>query len=175
MKYTGSRDGERIGAAHYTYAYLDLVRRKPGLLAYPVDIFTLCSELGVDCFPAELLPDTAGAVVKKAGKTPKILINAADSLPRQRFTAAHELGHFVRHMHFDASADLEWAELRDNIATLGTDPVETFCNSFAAALLMPANDVRRELATGLDASALSIRFGVSLQAMSYRLKNLGSM
>ena len=97
-------------------------------------------------------------------------MNANDSPNRQRFTCAHELGHFVRRA---ANPDsYEWVDLRGPLAAAGQDPEEIYANSFAAALLMPEAEVRRLWKEGERELELAQYFDVSREAMQYRLMNL---
>lgn len=99
-----------------------------------------------------------------------ISINQNDSLTRQRFTLAHELGHYMlgHGERFDNSETLYRGGAKYTFA-------EIEANSFAAELLMPEPVVRYLLFDeNLQTIAqLSDVFLVSEQAMRYRLKNLG--
>jgi len=91
---------------------------------------------------------------------PVIVVNEVDTGERQRFTLSHELGHMV--MDVADKVDEEKASHR-----------------FASALLMPADTIRTEIgkkrqsiAPG-ELFALKELFGVSVQAITYRCKDLG--
>ena len=81
---------------------------------------------------------------------------------RERFSAAHELGHLVMH-------DLEHA---------GTKITESQAHRFAAAFLMPASDIHAEL-PAIPAwnrlVALKRRWGVSIGALLMRARTLDIM
>lgn len=142
----------------------------------PVDPFAIAQALGIKAFSAPLDKGVSGMLVKRAGEDAEIYVHAADSLNRQRFTCAHELGHYVRRV---AAEDTEWeyVEHRDLLTSQGTNPDEIYANQFAAALLMPREVVEARLAElgsrGLAAApSLAVEFGVSADAMQYRIKNL---
>jgi Zn-dependent peptidase ImmA (M78 family) len=109
-------------------------------------------------------------------------INSSQARVRQRFTIAHELGHFFLHedasFHVDRSAHFR---LRSDLSSQGIDVTEIEANNFAAELLMPRHmidaDMRKEANLDiLDDSFidnLARRYGVSAQAMTLRLTNLG--
>ena len=61
----------------------------------PVDIRGLCDELGVQVHSAFLDPDISGMLESKGNGRYKITVNASDRATRQRFTIAHELGHYI--------------------------------------------------------------------------------
>lgn len=100
-----------------------------------------------------------------------IFVNSALTFGRQRFTAAHELGHLI--FGDDQLFRPEYPRAKD--------PKETRANAFAAALLMPEQAVH-DLAAALQAeagenplalaAAVVETFGVSLESAGYRLLNL---
>jgi Zn-dependent peptidase ImmA (M78 family) len=98
---------------------------------------------------------------------PSIEYNVSEPPVRQRFTVAHELGHFALG-HEDAPRDA------GNFQSSG-DVRERQANKFAAELLMPASLVTHYYQNGVANSieALANIFGVSKDAMGYRLINLG--
>lgn len=98
---------------------------------------------------------------------PSIEYNVSEPPVRQRFTVAHELGHFALG-HQDAPRDA------GNFQSSG-DVRERQANRFAAELLMPTSLVSQYYQNGLANSvdALANIFGVSKDAMGYRLINLG--
>jgi Zn-dependent peptidase ImmA (M78 family) len=99
---------------------------------------------------------------------------------RQRFSAAHELGHHELHaqeigkaVHVDKGFRVL---LRDDVSSQGIDPLEIEANAFASELLMPGEFLMSALdAGGLDIEdeagieALARKFRVSGSAMRYRL------
>lgn len=133
----------------------------------PIDPINIAQSLGIGVYLANLDSGVGGLLVKKAGQDPAIYLNKTDSENRQRFTAAHELGHYVHRSGGDDEA-WEYIDRRDQLSSEGTDPEERYANSFAAQLLMPENEVR-SYAKRLSAPALAITFNVSLEAMKNRL------
>jgi Zn-dependent peptidase ImmA (M78 family) len=109
-------------------------------------------------------------------------VNASTSPRRQRFTIAHELGHLIIHdsraLTVDNSVRLYQ---RNDLSSMATDDDEMEANAFAAALLMPREQVVKEVgslyeqALGREelVTRLARRFNVSIEALSYRLINLG--
>ncbi|MFG2191331.1 helix-turn-helix domain-containing protein [Streptomyces sp. NPDC048639] len=89
---------------------------------------------------------------------------------RQRFTLAHELAHVL-------SGDAQELLAESGMAPgLAAEPDEIRANAFAAALLMPEEDMRAEVSgpPGEDAFArLVTRYRVSPSAMAARLRALG--
>ncbi len=138
----------------------------------PVDPIQIAQQLGIKVYTAGLDEGVAGMLRKRPGHDPEVFINGSDSLNRQRFTVAHELGHYVKHV---AAGQDEWehVDYRDALTSEGTDPEERFANKFAASLLMPKDEIQRlKREKGYGAAALALEFGVSGEAMSFRLVNL---
>lgn len=110
--------------------------------------------------------------------------NSSHASVRQRFTVAHEIGHYVLHVkeltHSRLFIDKYVVYRRDDDSSKGNDQEEVEANAFAAALLMPERLVRdliRRYDLDLDdedaVADLARRFNVSTSAMSNRLVNLG--
>jgi Zn-dependent peptidase ImmA (M78 family) len=137
----------------------------------PIDPVRIARSLGMKVVDAYLEPDVSGAIVKQPEQDPIILLNANDSPNRKRFTCAHEIGHYVKRS--GESESFEYIDRRDTMSTTGRDPEEVYANQFAAALLMPADEVRKLADEGLTDVQMALRFDVSLEAMRFRLQNLG--
>jgi hypothetical protein len=95
----------------------------------------------------------------------RILVNAAEPETRRRFTIAHELGHWICQCVGAKSPQPVYCRAEE----IGVDPaaksLEREANIFAANLVMPEAAVR--------AAAGENRFGVSDEALAWRLYNLG--
>lgn len=137
----------------------------------PVDPIQIARQLGIKVYTAGLGEGVAGMLRKRKGLDPEIFVNGNDSLNRQRFTIAHELGHYVKHV---AAGEENWehVDYRDALSSQGTSSDEVFANQFAASLLMPKGEVIRLRQQGYGPAALALEFGVSEEAMHFRLANL---
>lgn len=114
-------------------------------------------------------------------------VNADHHPRRQRFTIAHELGHYLLHeteaVHFDAERPGFTVHRRDKASSTGESDLEREANLFAAELLMPARFLEEDVARInrfdlLDDKAdvlekLADQYNVSVQALTFRLANLG--
>jgi Zn-dependent peptidase ImmA (M78 family) len=138
----------------------------------PIDPVVIARKLGIEVLNATLDANVFGALVKRSGDSPKILLNIADSPNRKRFSCAHEIGHYVKRRDSDPDT-YEYVDLRDVLSSTGLNPDEIYANSFGACLLMPESEVRRLWNEGLSPIQMTVRFDVSREAMDYRLKNLG--
>ena len=161
IKAQASQDAERI---------LDTIWRSEGG-SLPIDPFRIADRLGIDVVEADLASNVSAALVKEHGQDPQIVLNAADHPNRKRFSCAHELGHFSRRR---TDPDVyEYVDFRDIFASQGEGAEEVYANEFAASLLMPEREVRLLHRRGWTEMDMPVRFGVSRDAMHFRLKNLG--
>lgn len=118
-------------------------------LSPPVDVDSLA--LKYADFERSLFP-VAGVdallVPPPLRRRPLIIVNSSQSLVRQRFSVAHELGHLLipwhaGHMHIDAEDDPEIIDyLRQG--------AEAEANRFAAELLLPAEWISQQIMESRD-------------------------
>lgn len=99
-----------------------------------------------------------------------ICINENHNIKRQRFTLAHELGHYILHKEKNVEF-VDTAFFRSD----EMDSIEYHANEFAARLLMPETSVRELIDNEhiKNIGILAERFGVSSAAMKYRVLSLG--
>jgi Zn-dependent peptidase ImmA (M78 family) len=142
----------------------------PDAVPLPVDPAAIAHQLGVRVYVAQMESDIAGSLVKQPGADPIIYLNSQDARTRQRFTCAHELGHYVQRAN-KGELEFQFKDERAKLASLGTNADERFANAFAAALLMPEHLVRGH--RNLSPMEAALKFGVSTEAMAFRRKNLG--
>lgn len=148
----------------------------------PVPVETVVRRLGLKLESAMLGDDVSGVLVITEGQG-FIGYNVEQPPVRQRFTIAHECGHFVLHSTTsELFIDKRYMAIfrRDRTSSTGDNNQEVQANRFAAAMLMPAELIRKEVAsTDFDLgdeeaiTALAEKFQVSKQAMSLRLASLG--
>lgn len=135
----------------------------------PVDPMYIARALGILVVLDRLPPDESGRITITPGGS-RIHLNGSDHPNRQRFTCAHELGHYIDRR--SESPMQSFVDYRDTLAGLGQDPGEISANQFAAALLMPAHLVKRFNDGGESPEGMARRFGTSAQALRLRLRNL---
>jgi len=135
----------------------------------PVDPIQISRRMGVEVKEGSLPDSVSGALRKLPGAAPEILLERSDHKNRKRFTCAHELGHYVRRAGED---EFEYVDYRSPLASEGFAPEEVFANQFAANLLMPEDEVRKAAKGSSPLWRLAQSFGVSPEAMKFRLKNL---
>jgi Zn-dependent peptidase ImmA (M78 family) len=153
---------------------LELLYKYESLRA-PVDVVRLALRMGIRQVLLKAFDtDTALAgMIRRQGGEGTIWVNMFDAPVRQRFTVAHEIGHWVLHL----SGDGIWEEPAEAVAYRLSSPTfsgqEAEANRFAASLLMPAPLVNAFLEDGRsDPDDLAQVFDVSRQAMEIRLESL---
>jgi len=144
---------------------------------FPVDPYSIAEKAGAQVTFIELPNDVAGGLLKEPDSTPIIFINQADHPNRKRFTCAHELGHFYKRF---TDKHYEYYDNRNAMSSSGENVEEVFANQFAANLLMPEEAVKAkfsELRAAHNETIAAIvstsHFGVSQEALNFRLNNLG--
>lgn len=97
----------------------------------------------------------------------EVWLNAEESPARRRFTLAHEVGHWVCQCLEGKSAPVYCRS--EEVGVGEGRALEREANVFAAELLMPEDAVRSEA----ERDGIAERFGVSAEAMGWRLYNFG--
>lgn len=100
----------------------------------------------------------------------RVILNGAEPPPRRRFTLAHELGHWVCQV-LEGYAAPVYCRAAD-VAPTADRRLEREANVFAAELLMPEPAVRGEWLRAASCAELAGWFGVSEEAMGWRVYNL---
>lgn len=160
------------GAAETHEAFRSREQHGNGLSA--IDVFGMIDDLGIPLL-FEPLDELLGACVRVSSTEVGILVTSRRDLHMQRFTAAHELGHFV--LEHEGSLD---REIRMPGEAPDRDPVELEANSFAAELLLPKWLVKaaarrrgwwgeNSLRNPLDVYQLSLRLAASYTATCWTL------
>jgi hypothetical protein len=145
------------------------VRREYWDGIFPVDPIVIVRRMGVTPY-LSCLGDTSGLIVRPANEQAKIYVNRFESKARQRFTYAHEIGHYVERTRNRDDA----YTFRDRRAGKSDTPHEWYADHFAANLLMP-QAVFEELVEvyGATCDELVGYFGVSISAVRTRARSLG--
>lgn len=130
----------------------------------PVNPIDIANKIGVRVFADQTMVGTSQSGRLSAdGSGPIILVNAADSNVRRRFTIAHELGHHV----LEHGPAFRRSDLGYNPSNY--DLQEVHANRFAAELLMPASLVQKARDVGYLLPGMAALFGVSETAIRIRL------
>ena len=147
-------------------AAADELRNAWGLGVDPIyNVIELLEDNNIKVIEIEELDGFDGMQTMVNDNIPVIALNSAQLIQndRKRFTALHELGHLLLKFapHFTKKEK------------------ELFCHYFAGALLLPKVTAFKELGgarTKLyinEFGVLKQQYGISIQALAYRLNNLG--
>lgn len=147
---------------------------------FPVEPQKIAALHKIEVKLQDLEDDVSGMMVTREDGNAVIAVNEHHSKTRQRFSMAHELGHFFLHRTVSpVFVDSKKVFYRDARASEGTIRQEIEANAFAAELLMPAAEVRKrfpEKLSGTEEDEMDVsakEFGVSVLALSIRLQRLG--
>lgn len=143
----------------------------------PMDIFA--AGLGATLIE-EKLPNSDGKIIRGNSKTLIKINSDIEFEERKRFTAAHEIGHYLLHdkldleVHNETSNTLNWFNDAETQAKKGVQEWEA--NDFASELLMPEAVIRKAVFRKKFSpdlvKELSVRFKTSLTSIIYRLLSL---
>ena len=141
---------------------------------FPVDVDSIATLMDLVVLEADFQDNISGMIKREEVRgqcKPVIFVNQNHHLNRQRFTIAHELGHYVKRKA--EGRDLgQYVDHRDIDSSLGANDDERWANAFAAELLMPVDDFRRSAKANNDPFYLSGRYQVSEEAVRVRARVL---
>jgi Zn-dependent peptidase ImmA (M78 family) len=164
--------------------YAERLLAELGINEMPIPVNKIAEHAGCQVKAFDDDKDGVSGVFMVNNSIPMIGYNSNQSPVRQRFTIAHELGHFILHSHNDPKevyVDHNTFPLfRDENSSTGASIVEQQANAFAAALLMPERLITEEVKNlnldltdeSAELTELAKKFNVSIMAMSIRLVNL---
>lgn len=149
----------------------------------PVDVERIASSNDINVFKTSLPdPEISGILQVYDSNSAIILINSLHHSNRQRFSIAHELGHFFLHAKKGIHIDKK-TFLRDKKSSSALDNSEIEANKFAAELLMPRDFLLNEIKSrGIEdlidtdediVKELAEKFRVSTTAMAIKIQTLG--
>jgi Zn-dependent peptidase ImmA (M78 family) len=147
----------------------------------PVLVDDIARKLGLELERHTFAKEEFSGILVRDGGRAVVGINATDHPNRQRFTVAHEIGHFLLHEGDRIFIDRNYnVSLRSSASSQGTDLEEIEANTFASYLLIPEDLLSRDAeAENIDMEneaaikRLAKKYHVSTQAMTYRLINRG--
>ncbi|TGK87957.1 ImmA/IrrE family metallo-endopeptidase [Leptospira bourretii] len=164
----------------------NLLNEFPSLQKLPIAIEKIIGKKGIDLHVTELPSDISG-ILNVENKEYSIFVQESHHEHRQRFTMAHELGHFLIHHPETTHIDRK-SYFRSPLSSTALDREEIEANRFAAAILMPKEMVMQEVKRFIETygediidteeennpliTSLATKFKVSPAAMMLRLQNL---
>ena len=128
----------------------------------PINVIAICRQMGIAVKNDDSLTENDGATAIVNGE-PIILTKNEISIPRKRFTVAHEIGHIMlKHVG--------QYELINREPGSNDNPIEREANMFAARLLAPACVLWGcNVKTAAEIEKLC---GISKQAAEYRMAHM---
>lgn len=135
---------------------------------YRLDIDKLVKEYDISINFIDMPSDVSGAL-RKDNANWVIYVNKKHSPNRQRYTIAHEFGHYCLHKDFTNEFEDKTFFRKEKDWT----SIEYDANQFAADLLMPKENIENAISNDIiTLKDLSESFGVSMIAMRNRLLSL---
>ncbi len=158
---------------------VDELLTKYRIKAPPVPVDEIARKLGLEIESRRFDDAEFSGILVREGGQAIVGVNASHAPTRQRFSVAHEIGHFLLHEGTRVFIDRGYnVNLRNRESSLGTNTEEIEANTFAANLLVPdrflLSDLRNRDVDLEDEAAigrLARKYRVSPQAMTYRLLN----
>ncbi len=166
-------------------SHLELIFQKYEIKSAPVLFSNIAKAENIQIVTGDMEDKTGGYAIFKS-RSKKIYVNRNDHKLRQRFTIAHELGHYFLHYllnkdtfetHFKEGSTY----FRNENSTTGEDPFEREANFFASRFLIPDHLLSNEIfkkqinlnsISDKELIYLADTFKVSLQAMTIRVSYL---
>jgi Zn-dependent peptidase ImmA (M78 family) len=137
---------------------------------FPLDVKYIANKMGIEVKESHDLSDNISGILEKNEYDKWIIgVNANHHPNRQRYTIAHELGHYCLHRYQERFFE-------DQVFFRGLESTKTEyqANNFASEILMPEDQFLKFLNNGIkDVEELAKKFGVSTLALRIRAKNLG--
>ena len=153
---------------------LDTYWRELSCDVLPVDPVKIARAIGINVYKSVMDPDVSGYIIKRGPElVPDIFFNSEHAAVRQRFTTAHELGHYFKRREMGPPHSERYLLKRAQLAACGTNAEEIYANKFAAALLMPESDIRFLDKMGYTNLEMANECRVSLESLEHRKRNLG--
>lgn len=144
------------------------VLSESGVTAPPIDLKRILQAHSIAYVEVEDFPETVSALIVEDGQRTYAAVNSREHLHRQRFSLAHELGHYFLHRQapafeepitIDNPPEEEWQEG-------SKDPAEAEADMFAGELLVPSEMLKKHYRKGVTIPDLSKLFLVSEQVIS---------
>ncbi len=163
------------------------------LFKAPIDLDSLTKHLDIDVNYIDFNDDISGKIkYNYIDDNVIISINKNEYLPRQRFSLAHEIAHYIYDIDFENNSEIKDSEktlFRNDVV----NPIEKRANKYAEKLLMPKelfineiDKIKNKLFPTLDnklgieriykiIEEVSEKFQVSKPAAIMRLSSIGKI
>ena len=133
-------------------------------------VVEIANHLGLQVVSAGFKDNKISGMLMLNNDEQNIYVNATEPVVRQRFTIAHEIGHYV--LHNDIIAHQQGNIFyRDQLHS--HHPMEREANRFAAALLIPQDSAISDWKHIHNIVVFASFYMVSVDTAKYRLQELG--
>lgn len=146
----------------------------------PIPLPKIAARFGVNLASSELDNSISGFLYREKNQSVVIAVNDSHPQTRQRFSIAHELGHFILNHQGTFFINRGAINFRNSLSSSGEDKLEREANAFAAELLMPEIFLKKDIKNATISlgelerlEELADKYQVSVGAMTFRLTNLG--
>lgn len=152
---------------------LDIIQRDSDETPFP--IFRVMQECGLDYILRPLPENISGYMACLENSRYLAIVNNVHAISRQRFTAAHQLGHFIHHRELLGQGTVDSLEYRSvpgfSHHNTHLSPLhENQASAFAANVLMSRQAIEKLRKSGLRTTkALADELGVTYRMMALRL------
>lgn len=159
-------DVKSIAAANLTNPESVIrLARSMGITTVPFDLDSFIYKLGIVLNRTIMENDISGKLEKNKSGVWEISVNALHHPRRQRFTLAHELGHYFLHRN-QSNIFTDKSLYRGKEMT----SMEYEANNFAGAILMPRDELILLLQKSKDIDCIADYFNVSALAAKIRVE-----
>lgn len=135
--------------------------------AYPVDPERVAEAMGMVVDRRPVAREVSGMLHVAPDEPPVIYVDDHDVWQRQQFTIAHEIGHYYERVNF-GEQNFNFIDRRGG----PYDGHEFYADEFAGNLLMPEEEVKRQVNSGRGTAQIAHHFDVSLPAITMRIRRL---
>jgi len=141
--------------------------------APPVDVNKILTHIGINLLPYPF-PEKVSAILLKENNMLVVGVNNSHHPNRQRFSIAHEIGHYLLGHYKDVFVDMsEISEGRfDAFDTDHNKVQEQEANYFAGELLMPSAMLKKDFAKLRNVEEIAKLYKVSKDALWIKLLKL---
>lgn len=151
----------------------------------PIPVIDIANKLAIKVFMTDALHSDESGLIRKEGDDYVIYVNRSHPLTRQRFTIAHEIGHFIAHKDV-LDAHKEFIDRSKSVfeptpLMMHRDEMpkdadqlrkERTANTLAALLLMPERNFRQAWEKSPTVEGVAEHLKVSAAAATVRAKEL---
>jgi Zn-dependent peptidase ImmA (M78 family) len=139
----------------------------------------LCNNFNIEIYDSNLDSNVSGAIYHD-NNIWEVFVNESHHPNRQRFTIAHEFGHYVSYVnnsysktYLDTQGNVTDVMYRKQECNSEEEKMEQEANLIAARLLMKEDIMNKLIRENREISDIAKQLRISVEAVSYRIKSFG--